>query len=181
MVKTDLGCSLFQLTGFVAFAISELLSYGMALVASCQTVPDPGECLTADTWCVSADMVKNPFQWVQSVPCLEIPAFWGCSSLRCTEQVEAVQWVLPQHCTQVLFTFVHIPCAFNTAVVCFYLFCFWHWSWYFTLAQSFPICKFHITSCFVPVSMGCTKADLNREHFQWWLFNLTCMQDCLQM
>lgn len=37
MVKTDLCCSLFQLTGFVAFAISELLSCGMALVASCQT------------------------------------------------------------------------------------------------------------------------------------------------
>lgn len=37
MVKTDLRCSLVPLTGFVAFAVGELLSCGMGLVASCQT------------------------------------------------------------------------------------------------------------------------------------------------
>lgn len=36
--------------------------------------------------------------------------------------MEAVQWVLPQHCSQVLFRSGHIPCALNMSVVCFHLF-----------------------------------------------------------
>lgn len=55
MVETDLDCTLFQLTGFVAFAISELLSCGMALVASHQT--------GATSWGVSHCRHSVYFSW----------------------------------------------------------------------------------------------------------------------
>lgn len=70
---------------------------------------DLGECFTAGTWCVSADTVKKQFQWVQSLQCLAMPAFEGCSSLRWADEVEAVQWLLPQHCSQVLVQSLHFP------------------------------------------------------------------------
>lgn len=60
MVKTDLRCSSVQLTGFVAFAVGELLSCGMGLVASCQT--------GARSWGVSQCRHLGYFSWHSEKP-----------------------------------------------------------------------------------------------------------------
>lgn len=104
----------------------------------------------------------------------KILSFEDCSSfsLRCIGEVAAIQWFLLQHCTQAHCRFVHIPCALNTSVVCFAFFCLLrHLNLHFTFAQSLHLCKFHISSCFMPVSQWCCKTD-SGEYFQGWLLFL---------
>lgn len=163
MVGTDLRCSLVQLIGFVAFATSELLSRGMGLVTSCQT--------GARSWRVSHCRHLVYFSWDGGKP-VSVGAESAVPGNPCflrLLQPEVHRWsgscsvVAASSLQSSTFWSIHIPCALNTSVVCFYLFWFWCSSWHFTLAQSFHICKFHISSCFIPVSMGCTKAHFNRR------------------
>lgn len=40
---------------------------------------------------------------------------------RCVSEVEAIQWLLRQHCRKALLTFVHIPCALDMSVFLLHL------------------------------------------------------------